>query len=123
MKQSRFFRVQRRYSFDSDDSRNETYTQEDIDRELGVPSDWTNTDPEIFIYIDDANAVEKTRVPGSIVSISQNKQQAFVHAQSSEEIFNTVSIRSSRIGMKVNKSKTQLLCVSASNTSEVKSYI
>ena len=99
------------------------YTQSQIDRELGIPHNWQEHEPEIFIYKDDANAVEKIRVPGSIVEISEKKQVAKVHAQKSEEIFETVSLRAAEIGMRVNEKKTQLLCVSASTYTEVNSYI
>ena len=69
---------------------------------LGVPEDWVADDPSVFIYIDAANSVEKIRVPGSIVEINKNWQRVKVHAFKSEEIFNTVSVRASQIGMKVN---------------------
>ena len=63
------------------------------------------------------------RIPGSVVTLSQKKQQTKIHAQYSEELFNSVSIRAANIGMRVNKKKTQLLCISDNTTSEVTSYI
>ena len=66
---------------------------------------------------------DRVRVPGSIVSISQGKQKVKIHAEQSEELFNQVMIRATDIKMRVNQKKTQLLCVSASNTSEISSYI
>ena len=79
--------------------------------------------PDIFTYIDDANAVEKVRISGSVVNISQNKQIARVHAEKSQEIFNTVTLRANNICMRVNEKKTQLLCISSNLTSTVTSYI
>ena len=76
-----FFRIKNRYDFDSDESRNVTYTQQEIDEELGIPEGWTEEDPKLFVYIDDANSIEKVRIPGSVVEISQNKQICKVHAQ------------------------------------------
>ena len=119
----RFYRQQQRLEFDTDSEDDVSCTQADIDRVLGVPPDWHDEEPSIFIYIDDANGVEKVRVPGSIVNITQDKQKTKVHAQKSEELLKTVSIRSSAIGMKVNHAKTQLLCVSASNTQDITSYL
>ena len=55
--------------------------------------------------------------------MSQHKQKVKIHAEKSEELFKTVSLRAANIKMKVNQKKTQLLCVSASNMSEVSSYI
>ena len=57
------------------------------------------------------------------MQITQKKQVTSVHAEMSEEIFNTVTIRASEIGMKVNQKKTQLLCVSSCNSANVESYI
>ena len=89
----RFYRQQQRLEFDTDSEDDVSCTQADIDRVLGVPPDWHDEEPSIFIYIDDANGVEKVRVPGSIVNITQDKQKTKVHAQKSEELLKTVSIR------------------------------
>ena len=62
-------------------------------------------------------------MPGSMVTISQNKQETRVHAEKSELLFNEVSVRAAEIGMRVNQKKTQLLCMSGSNYSNVSSYI
>ena len=118
-----FHRVQQRYEFDSDSDADVTWTQHQIDRAIGIPPSWTDKCPGLFIYIDDANSVEKVRVPGSVVTISQNRQLTSVHAWKSEEVMNTVTVRAERIGMKVNQAKTQLLCISASNSSDISSYI
>ena len=54
-----FFRTKNRYEFDSDESDIATsFTQPEIDRYLGIPPGWHDISPDIFIYIDDANAVE-----------------------------------------------------------------
>ena len=119
-----FYRLQHRFEFDSEDSdSNTTWTQTQIDQEIGVPPNWQCNDPKIFIYIDDANAVERVRVPGSILHYSQNKPIITVHASKSEEIMKTVTVRAENIGMRVNNQKTQLLCISSSNVSDINSYI
>ena len=107
----------------TDSEEEQCWTQNEIDSVLGVPPDWNYGEPDIFIYIDDANGVEKVRVPGSVVTISERKQETRVHAQRSEELLRTISLRASQIKMKVNHAKTQLLCVSASNSAEVSTYI
>ena len=78
-----------------------TFTQTQIDTELGVPAGWHAGNPDIYVYIDDANSVEKIRIPGSIVSISEDKQKVKVHAVKSEQLFNSVSINSANIKMRV----------------------
>ena len=109
------FGVKNRLEFDSDDSINATFTQDEIDRKLGIPDGWETKNPDVFIYIDAANSVEKVRIPGSIVTISEHKRLCRVHAPMSEELFQTVSIRASEINMNVNADKTQLLCISVNN--------
>ena len=101
-----FFRVQQRYEFDSDDSNvNTTFTQHQIDQLLGEPAGWTVQNPDIFIYIDDANAVEKVRIPGSVANFSQNKQLTRIHAHQSEKLMNSVAVKAANIQMKVNEKK------------------
>ena len=120
----RFFRLKQRNEYDSDDSDiNLTFTQSQIDKEIGVPVGWESGDPDVYVYIDDANSVEKVRIPGSIMTISQNKQLVKIHAEKSEELFNNVALRASDIKMKVNDKKTQLLTISANVTSVISSYI
>ena len=105
-----FHRRRLRHEFDSssDDEvggTNVTWTQTQIDAEFGVPADWNAADPSIFVYIDDANGVKKVRIQDSISNISQNKQLIKIHAEKSEELLNTVTIRAAQIGMKVNHKK------------------
>ena len=120
-----FFRQQQRYEFDSAESDcNESCNQSVIDRVLGVPIGWQDKNPDIFIYIDDANAIEKVRIPGSIVHITEAGQSAIVHAEKSEDLFRHVTIRANDIQMRVNARKTQLLCIHDNRTNvDVKSYI
>ena len=119
-----FHRIQQRLEFDSDEEENVSHTQSQIDRVLGVPENWEDKEPEIYIYIDDANSVEKVRMPGSVVCISQNKQTASIHAEKSEELLRSVTIRAEAIQMKVNTNKTQLLCINDNRTnSVVNSYV
>ena len=64
------------------------------------------------MYIDDANSVEKVRVPGSVVNISQKKQITHVHAIQSQELLNEVTIRAADIKMRVNhKKNSTFVCV------------
>ena len=63
--------------------------------------------------------MERVRVPGSIVHISQQRQITNVHAHMSEELMKNVTIRAEQIRMCVNSLKTQLLCVSAATGSSI----
>ena len=55
--------------------------------------------------------------------MSQNKPVIKIHATKSEELLKTVTVRAESVGMRVNNAKTQLLCLHASNSSEVTSYM
>ena len=101
-----FFRVKQRYEFDSDESiTNATWTQAQIDSNLGVPANWVSSDPNVYIYIDDANGVEKVRVPGSIVHVSERRQKIQVHTYKSEELMRNVTVKAESMGMRVNGKK------------------
>ena len=45
----KFFRVQQRFEFDSDEEIERSYTQSQIDAELGVPSNWQDKSPDLSL--------------------------------------------------------------------------
>ena len=75
------------------------------------------------MYIDDLNNIEKVRHHDAVSIVSEEKQVLLAHAEKSEKNFTATKKRAEEIKMKVNSEKTQLLCISASVGSEVKSYI
>ena len=75
------------------------------------------------MYIDDLNNIEKVKQATAISIISETKTTLLPHATKSEANFERVKNRAEEIGMRVNASKTQLLCISGNNAFNVQSYI
>ena len=99
------------------------FTQAEIEQELGVPERWTNRPCAVKSYIDDLNIIEKIRHSDAVFTLSNQKRLIKAHAPQSEAFFNNISAEASAIGMKVNDRKTQIVCISASNESDVRSFI
>ena len=76
-----------------------------------------------FKYVDDFISSEKSRLQYGIHHLSQKKQTTLIHAQGCEEFFLKVSERAAAIGMSVNQSKTQMLCLSPAISCDVRAYI
>ena len=82
-----------------------------VEDQLGLPQ-WRRQPPVIMAYIDDYNVVEKIRANSAVGHFSTGKTTFQVRAPQSQEAFVEVKDESSKLGMVVNDSKTQLLCVS-----------
>ena len=118
-----YFRTRPRNFLDDTEEITDRYTQHQLDASLGVPPNWRELPLGVKVYIDDLNNVEKVRQAGAISEISENKQVLLAHAPKSEENFTRICRRASEVNMRVNSSKTQLLCISGNVVSKVKSYI
>ena len=84
--------------------------------------DWHRPPASVKAYIDDFNVIEKVRTTAAISHITAGKTTYSVHAPQSENIFITVGEKAQELGMVVNESKTQLLCISAKGP-QLQSYI
>ena len=82
----------------------------------GPPEGWTERPLKKFVYVDDYNVVEQLRQRDAIHHITQYGHSTDIHATKTEEIFNLLQANASSIGMKVNPDKTQMLCISATQT-------
>ena len=98
-------------------------SQEEINRALGTPAGWEDRDITIKVYIDDLNAVEKILQTNAVSAISQTKRKLKVHSPRTERLFESINEKSRQIKMQVNQAKTQILCISASSSDSVSSYI
>ena len=78
--------------------------------------------PSIKAYIDDYNIIEKIRCTAAPSHFSNKSPTYMVHAPGSENIFNDVKVISGELGMVVNDSKTQLLCINT-NGLKTRSFI
>ena len=101
----------------------ERFGQHDIDRLLGVPNGWVEKPLAVKVYIDDLNNIEKVKQSTAVSVISEAKTILLPHAIKLEENFIRIKQRAELIGMKVNSSKTQLLCISGNSAFTVKAYI
>ena len=117
----RFFRTNPRRIEDNDISFR--CTQQELDELLGVPYDWTTKKADIMAYIDDLNIIEKVRHSDAVSDLSVHKQISRAHAPQSELFFENISSHANSMGMKVNESKTQVVCISAAKNAVVRSYI
>ena len=59
----------------------------------------------------------------AVCTISEGKMSVLSHAIKSEKIFNSIKKKAEDIGMRVNGKKTQLLCITGSTTSKIRTYI
>ena len=74
-------------------------------------------------YVDNLNAGEKLLLDSAVSHLSSQKEERRIRAYGCEELFKTVSSNSAILGMLVNDSKTQMICISPSIHYDVKSYI
>ena len=98
-------------------------TQTQLDEEIGPAPGWVPRQLQTKVYVDDLNGIEKVSRFGAVSQISQARRKVKVHAPESEKLFDQIHIEAPRIGMRVNASKTQLLCISHPSGDEVTSYI
>ena len=76
-----------------------------------------------MMYIDDLNIGEVNGLEAAQKHLTEKKEEKHVHARFCENMFNLIHANSKKIGMKINTSKTQLLCMSDSRHSNVTSHI
>ena len=119
----RFFRPTTRCDFLNDTEQSFLMSQSGIDSILGVPDKWESFPAVIKAYVDDINIIEKVRHSDAVSVISQNKQKTASHARQSQELFKKISEEAAIMKMKVNESKTQIVCISAATSMSVSSYI
>ena len=81
------------------------------------------TNPLVIKYVDDFIGTEKIYKRNGHFVLSTNKKQTFVHARESQSFFKMVKENSESIGMSVNDNKTQMVCVSSSPNTEIRSVI
>ena len=76
-----------------------------------------------LMYVDDLNVGEVHALETAQRHFTQKKEEKYVHARHCEKVFNIIGSNASKIGMKINAEKTQLLCVSSDNHANVTSHI
>ena len=76
-----------------------------------------------LMYIDDLNIGEVHALETAQRHITQAQERMYVHARFCEETFKRISENAEDIKMKINSSKTQLLCISDPRKSDIISHI
>ena len=74
-------------------------------------------------YVDDLTILQHHYLPSATSHFTTQRERKNVEADECEEAFETILRNACNIGMKVNESKTQLLCLSINNHCEVISSI
>ena len=83
----------------------------------------TNKPVKTYVYIDDFNAVEPIRLCEAPTHHTTRKTCINVHAKKSERLFDRISCLAGEIGMQVNGTKTQMLCINSFTHNTVTSMI
>ena len=76
-----------------------------------------------FCYIDDTNGIERLALGEGKKWLAASGNKLSIHAKKSETFFLEVRHRADLLGMKINSSKTQMICISGKRCEEVSSYI
>ena len=90
---------------------------------IPVPDSSSKDKLVTLVYIDDYNSIERVQTGDAQRHITTKKQKIKVHAPKSEKLFESVVQVANNIGMRVNDTKTQMLCISPNAHSDISSYI
>ena len=71
----------------------------------------TNKEMETFVYIDDFNAIERIELVNAPSHITTKKTVIEAQPAKSERLFGRIGNLAQEIGMQVNNTKTQMLCI------------
>ena len=80
-------------------------------------------DPAVMGYIDDFNVIERLDERLKVTHHTTNRTQSSLHAPLSDNIFATLGELSGDLGMKINPTKTQVLCISSAANMDTNSFI
>lgn len=88
-----------------------------------LPRDeYQNTTTWEIGYVDDLNICETLSVQEGEKSLSTRKEEINIRAKGCEEKYVVIKENGEKIGLAINAKKTQLLCLSGNNTSNVSCY-
>ena len=99
-------------------------TNNEIEISYVDPPGWADRRAmELCTYIDDMNGIERLNIKSGVTAVTENRQKISIHAKNSERFFTGVEMASNGIGMKINPTKTQLLCISPAGNEHIQSYV
>ena len=87
------------------------------------PPEWEKFPTWTDKYVDDANVGEHHYAKQATTLVSTRKEKRTIHATGCEALFTTIKNNAESVGMRVNNSKTQLLCIHPNPNIETESYI
>ena len=91
--------------------------------EESLPRRWIDRPLAVMKYVDDFIGCEKIAIATAFRTLSTMKTQSLIQAKKCQTFFKDVTSNSRQIGMTVNSSKTQILCISSARDSKVSAYI
>ena len=115
----------RRFVIDVTDSDSDSFDSGSQLRSiLHSPLDrWTPLPIKSLKFIDDLNAHEKCDITDCTTTVTVKKEKRFLHARQLEDYFENVRREAAATGMRVNPSKTQLLCTNTSINYDIRAYV
>ena len=95
----------------------------EVEEIIGLPNKW-HKDPLWFLkYIDDGLGGEKLCNANAKMHLTTNRTVGMIHAKDSKNFLRITTQNATRIGMKINAEKTQMLCISVTPHNELNTYI
>lgn len=91
--------------------------------EEDIPADNTTDSQWVDKFVDDVNGGQSHSILSGAAHISERKEVRETEAAICQELYNTIEENATRINMKVNPTKTKLICISSAVNYDVESYV
>ena len=98
--------------FDTDSDTSGEWEYGEMMENVGPPPSWIEEQIWTHSHIDDGISGKKLYNLASTSHFTTNKEGKTIHASKCENLYKTVRKNAKAIGMKINNTKTQLLCMS-----------
>ena len=108
---------------DDSTAEQQEWTQEMTASQRQDPARWRTEPPWVMKYVDDITTGCKSLILDGQAHISTRKEERHIHAQDLELFYDDIQRNSTKAGMKINSSKTQLLCLSQAINYNINSFI
>ena len=70
-------------------------------------------------YVDDINVGEELKISNAKLTVSTRKQEGLIRAKGCENMYSTIKKNGKKVGLRINPSKTQLLCFTCNSSSNI----
>ena len=110
--------------WDTDDGSSlELLDRFDFERVFGVPEGWEDEPFWLLKYKDDILGGERLCNLNAQCHMTIHKEKKMIHAQDSEHFLALTRQNAERIGMRINESKTKMLCINVARNSQANTFI